>query len=80
MQALIEAEKDVDLVLLPRAAHELTGYGERRRLDYFVTHLFGSRPPAPVRLSLAADEIARRIAANVSPPRKPAEPHRAGGE
>lgn len=77
VQALIEAEKDVDLVLLPRAAHELTGYGERRRLDYFVTHLFGSTPPAPVRLLLAADEIARRVAANVAPPGKPETPPRA---
>ncbi len=67
VQALIEENKDVDLVLLPRAAHELTGYGTRRRLDYFVTHLFGSTPPPPVRLTLASDEIARRIAANALP-------------
>ncbi len=79
VQALIEADKDVDLVLLPRVAHELTGYGERRRLDYFVTHLFGSRPPAPARLLLASDEIARRIAANVAP-RKADESRRAGSE
>jgi len=66
VQALIEENKDVDLVLLPRASHELTGYGTRRRLDYFVTHLFGSTPPPPVKLTLAADEITQRIAANAA--------------
>lgn len=80
LQAFIEAEKDVDLVLLPRAAHELTGYGERRRLDYFVTHLFGSTPPLPVRLILASDERARRIAANVLPPPGTDESRKAGNE
>lgn len=72
-QALIEENKDFDLVLLPRAGHELTGYGMRRRLDYFVTHLFGSTPPPPVRLILAADAIARRIAANAAAPREATE-------
>ncbi len=67
VQALIEENKDLDLVLLPRASHDLTGYGARRRLDYFVTHLFGATPPAPLKLVLASDEIARRIAANVAP-------------
>jgi dipeptidyl aminopeptidase/acylaminoacyl peptidase len=66
VQALIEENKDVDLVLLPRASHELTGYGARRRLDYFVTHLFGATPPPAVEIVLASDQIARRIAANAS--------------
>jgi dipeptidyl-peptidase-4 len=73
LQALIEENKDVDLVLLPRAGHELTGYGTRRRLDYFVTHLFGSTPPPPVKLLLAGDEIARRVAANTAPACEPPE-------
>ena len=80
VQALIEEEKDFDLVLLPRAAHELTGYGERRRLDYFVTHLFGSTPPPPVRLTLASDEVARRTAANAVPRRDTDQPPQAGSE
>ena len=77
VQALIEENKDVDLVLLPRAAHELTGYGVRRRLDYFVTHLFGATPPPPIRLVLASDEIARRIAANAAPHLRPDDPSQA---
>src|SRR3546814_18982537 len=51
VQALIEANKDFDLLLLPEARH---GYGSgeagmyvtRRRWDYFVRHLLGAEPPA----------------------------------
>ncbi|MDQ7909019.1 DPP IV N-terminal domain-containing protein [Phytohabitans sp. ZYX-F-186] len=50
VQALIDENKDFDLVVLPSAGHEVTGYGMRRRLDYLVTHLFGSTPPQPVRM------------------------------
>ncbi|MBT8405155.1 MAG: S9 family peptidase [Gemmatimonadetes bacterium] len=45
--ALIEANKDFDLVLFPNRRH---GFGNepymmRRRWDYFVTHLLGATPP-----------------------------------
>ncbi len=51
VQALIEANKDFDLLLLPEARH---GYGSgqvgmyvtRKRWDYFVRHLLGAEPPA----------------------------------
>ena len=49
VQALIEANKDFDLLLFPEARH---GYGRhntymtRRRWDYFVRHLLGAEPPA----------------------------------
>jgi dipeptidyl aminopeptidase/acylaminoacyl peptidase len=48
VDALVKANKDFDLLLLPRARH---GYGEagpymmRRRWDYFVRHLLGTEPP-----------------------------------
>ncbi|HEY3287729.1 MAG TPA: DPP IV N-terminal domain-containing protein [Gemmatimonadaceae bacterium] len=48
VDALIKANKDFDLLLIPNAAH---GYGAagnymmRRRWDYFVTHLMGAIPP-----------------------------------
>jgi dipeptidyl aminopeptidase/acylaminoacyl peptidase len=48
VQALIEANKDFDLVIFPNAGH---GYGRannymmRRRWDYFVQHLMGAQPP-----------------------------------
>ena len=45
VQALNDANKDYDLVLLPQIAHGSNGYADRRRLDHFVTHLFGGEPP-----------------------------------
>jgi dipeptidyl aminopeptidase/acylaminoacyl peptidase len=48
VDALIKANKDFDLLILPNAAH---GYGDasnymmRRRWDYFVQHLLGATPP-----------------------------------
>jgi dipeptidyl-peptidase-4 len=44
-QALIEHNKDFDLLLLPRAHHDISGYGTRRAWDYFVAHLAGDSPP-----------------------------------
>ena len=49
VDALVKANKDFDLLLLPHARH---GYGMdsyyvmRRRWDYFVEHLLGATPPA----------------------------------
>ena len=48
VDALIEANKDFDLIIFPHARH---GYGDdyyymmRRRWDYFVEHLMGAIPP-----------------------------------
>ncbi len=48
VQALIEAEKDFDLVVLPEARHGFANsrYFMKRRWDYFVEHLLGAAPPA----------------------------------
>jgi dipeptidyl aminopeptidase/acylaminoacyl peptidase len=48
VDALIRANKDFDLLLLPNRRH---GFGNepymmRRRWDYFVRHLLGAEPPA----------------------------------
>ena len=48
VDALIAANKDFDLILLPNRGH---GFGNepymvRRRWDYFVEHLLGAEPPA----------------------------------
>jgi len=49
VDALIKANKDFDLLLLPNEAHGYRGaagtYMMRRRWDYFVTHLQGAIPP-----------------------------------
>jgi dipeptidyl aminopeptidase/acylaminoacyl peptidase len=48
VDALIKANKDFDLIMLPNQAH---GYGSesnymmRRRWDYFVRYLLGAEPP-----------------------------------
>jgi dipeptidyl aminopeptidase/acylaminoacyl peptidase len=56
VDALVKANKDFDLLLLPHAHH---GYGKdsyyvmRRRWDYFVKNLLGAEPPAQFELKPA---------------------------
>ena len=48
VDALIRANKDFDLLILPNANHKLGDdlpYFVRRQWDYFVTHLLGAEPP-----------------------------------
>lgn len=46
VNALIKANKDFDLLVIPGAGHGSGGtYGERRRFDFFVRHLLGQAPP-----------------------------------
>src|SRR5690606_34117706 len=53
VKALIEANKDFDMIMIPNARH---GYGKdtpyimRRRWDYFVQHLAGNTPPDQYRM------------------------------
>lgn len=70
VQALIEGNKDFDLIVLPKARHEWTGYGTRRKLDYFTAHLFGGTPPQDVKIVLPYDEMQKRFAANAALPEK----------
>ena len=46
VDALIKADKDFDLLMLPGQGHGSGGtYGNRRRRDFFVRHLLGIEPP-----------------------------------
>lgn len=48
VDALIKADKDFDLIMIPGAEHALIGsqhYFLRRTWDYFVRHLHGTEPP-----------------------------------
>lgn len=48
VDALIRANKDFDLLMLPNQAHgygQDTNYMTRRRWDYFVRYLMGAEPP-----------------------------------
>ena len=47
--ALIKANKEFDLLMIPNAGHGFgaaSNYVMRRRWDYFVRHLLGGTPPA----------------------------------
>jgi dipeptidyl aminopeptidase/acylaminoacyl peptidase len=58
VDALIKANKDFDLIMIPNAHH---GYGEasyymmRRRWDYFVRYLLGAEPPKEYELKPQKD-------------------------
>ncbi len=60
VDALIEANKDFDLLILPNRTHACGGdpYVVRRRWDYFVRHLGGGDPP-PYRITGEDDPPAR---------------------
>jgi dipeptidyl aminopeptidase/acylaminoacyl peptidase len=54
VDALIKANKDFDLVMIPNAHHgygAATQYMTRRRWDYFVRHLKGETPPKEFELT-----------------------------
>jgi dipeptidyl aminopeptidase/acylaminoacyl peptidase len=46
VDALVKADKDFDLLVIPGTGHGAaeTPYGKRRRMDYFVRHLLGVEP------------------------------------
>ncbi|MBV9216383.1 MAG: DPP IV N-terminal domain-containing protein [Acidobacteria bacterium] len=58
VDALIKANKDFDLVIIPNARH---GYGQagsymmRKRWDYFVRYLLGAEPPKEYEFKTTAD-------------------------
>ena len=56
VEALIKANKDFDLLIIPNKRHNLgNGYFIRKRWDYFVKHLLGVEPPKEYPLFDPAD-------------------------
>lgn len=56
VDALVKANKDFDLLLLPHARHGFgtdSYYVMRRRWDYFVRHLLGVEPPQDIQIKPA---------------------------
>jgi dipeptidyl aminopeptidase/acylaminoacyl peptidase len=51
VDALIKADKDFDMVIIPDAGHRETPYMVKRRWDYFVKWLLGSEPPRDYRMT-----------------------------
>ena len=46
VDALIKADKDFELVVLPGVRHSMgESYGEHKRFDFFVKELMGVEPP-----------------------------------
>ncbi len=46
VNALIKANKDFDLLVIPGGGHGMGGaYGERKMYDFFVRNLLGVEPP-----------------------------------
>ncbi len=60
-QALMDANKDFDMLLLPRAGHVLPGYGLVKQWDYFVEHLAGKTPPADFKTLSSSDSLLMEV-------------------
>ncbi len=61
--ALIKANKDFDLLIIPNAGHGFGAAGDyvmRRRWDYFVKHLLGAEPPRDYAIPSAPAGAGRR--------------------
>jgi dipeptidyl aminopeptidase/acylaminoacyl peptidase len=60
VNALIRANKDFGLLVVPGAGHGVRGvYGERRLCDFFVRNLLGTEPPDWNRQSLEKERASR---------------------
>lgn len=62
VDALIKANKDFDLLLLPNEHHgyaDDTAYMTRRRWDYFVRYLLGAEPPHEYQMHPPAEDAPR---------------------
>lgn len=63
VDALIKANKDFDLIMVPNAHHgygEASNYAMRRRWDYFVRYLLNTEPPHEFPMKPAAPPTRRR--------------------
>ena len=56
-QALQDANKSFDMLLLPNDEHGGSEYANKRMWDYLVEHLLGETPPADFRLNYFAPEF-----------------------
>jgi dipeptidyl-peptidase-4 len=57
VDALIKANRDFDLLMIPNAGHgfgDASNYMMRRRWDYFVQHLLGATPPPNYQIGASA--------------------------
>ena len=60
--ALVRANRDFDLLIVPNAGHTVlftSGYAQRRAWDYFVCHLLGETPPQNFEVTFEPHEADR---------------------
>ena len=55
IEALQQANKTFDMLLLPNMGHDPCAYSTRRMWDYFVQHLLGEQPPTDFKLTTGID-------------------------
>ena len=55
MNAFQQANKDIDVMLMPQVGHDIPAYALRRTWDYLVTHLGGETPPKHFSLTTGLD-------------------------
>ncbi len=57
VDALTQANKDYDLLIVPNGSHAMSAnpYFRRRRWDYFVQHLMGATPPAGYQITTRSE-------------------------
>jgi fermentation-respiration switch protein FrsA (DUF1100 family) len=64
VDALIRANRDFDLLIVPNEGHSVlmtNGYAIRRMWDYFVRHLLGATPPADFEIRFEPYEMERFV-------------------
>ncbi len=65
VDALIKANKDFDLVVVPNANHGMGGaYGQRRLRDFFVRHLLDAEPKPARHVTAGRGDAGARFAAS----------------
>ncbi len=71
--ALVRANKDFDLLVIPNAGHGMGGaYGQKRMQDYFVRHMFGPGQPNLNSQSTSAGNESRQVNSPTIPALTPA--------
>ncbi|RJG22044.1 S9 family peptidase [Paenibacillus thiaminolyticus] len=67
VDALIRANKDFDLLIMPNVGHSIQSnrYFIRRKWDYFVKHLLGAEPPAQYETATEAQHLPAEAALSI---------------
>ena len=70
VDALIKANKDFELLMIPNAGHGFgaaSNYMMRRRWDFFVRHLLGAEPPSDAQANVAKQAFKKKLLRRLAP-------------